>query len=155
MEVAASRYLRIRRPCCDRTPQCSFNAETEVTQPLTRWTMQHTILPLAVAPLGAVAVFAAVEGRSGFSPGYWTALAVIYLICLAAGMIGVLPIVAFVPGLRRPPLWVAIAWGAAIAVCATAILGYSHRLERNVYLLMSAAGAAAGIVYASIAARRS
>ena len=75
-----------------------------------------TIRPLVIAPAATVLVVALFEafngksGRAGF--GFLLGMAWIWLLSLGAAAIFVLPVLALVPRLRKPALWLAALWGA-------------------------------------------
>lgn len=74
---------------------------------------------------------------------------------LAAGVLFVIPILALVPRLRKPSLWVAAIWGAVVSWL------FSGVVFRRVYVMSSpialigigSAGAAAGLLYAVLVKR--
>jgi hypothetical protein len=117
----------------------------------------ETIRPLLLAPLGSVvihAVWIVTFQRPALSASLFILLAIIYGMSLAAGLLFVLPIFALVPALRQPGIWLALSYGAFIAISSAVLVGGSSEVLRwQVVTGYGSAGAAAGIVYA-LAARR-
>jgi hypothetical protein len=121
-----------------------------------------TIRPLLIAPAAAVLVAALAEvfdqksGRIGVS--FMIVLAWIWVLSLAAAVVFVLPVFAFVSRLREPPLWFAALWGALLAGISSAlVIGPSQfmRTSRGAHLGLALSGAAAGLFYAVLVRRRS
>lgn len=115
--------------------------------------LRDTLLPLGLAPLGAVLVLILFGASMPLSGSY---VAIVFLFGyaygLAAAVVFVLPVLMLVPRLRRPPLWLAAAWGAATGLAASAlVMGVSQILRWEVAAGYGAAGAAAGLVYAASA----
>ena len=123
---------------------------------------QDTIRPLLLAPLGSVVslmVFSVLFGKwMEMLMGFWIYVALIYVFSLAAGLMFVVPVLALVPSLRQPSLWVALPWGVIVAWAAAWLNGpintaLQNLLRWEVLIPYGAAGAASGLVY-TIAAQR-
>ena len=121
---------------------------------------RDTLRPLVIASAAAAVVqilFVVVAQRMrplGLSlviAGVW-----VWILTLAAAVIFVMPILAFVPSLRRPSLWLAAIWGALAAGGFAPLLrreggtGYSFEM----WAWITVVGSAAGLVYATIARRQ-
>jgi len=90
--------------------------------------------------------------------GFWIYVALIYVFSLAAGLMFVVPVLALVPSLRQPSLWVALPWGVIVAWAAVWLNGpintaLQNLLRWEVLITYGADGAASGLVY-TIAAQR-
>ena len=120
-------------------------------------TLQETIRPLLLAALGPVlihAVWIVAFERPALSASLLIVLAMIYGMSLAAGLLFVMPAFALVPTLRQPPVWIAVPWGAFVAILSVVLLGESLELLRwQVSVGFGAAGSVAGLVYALAAQR--
>jgi len=114
-----------------------------------------TIRPVLVAPAAAAIVYALSEmfvqksGRMGW--GFVIVLAWVWALSLAAAVLFVIPVLACVPRLRRPPLWFAALWGVLVAGLFSALLFGPDQLmhaSRGAHLGLGLWGAAAGVLYA-------
>ena len=120
---------------------------------------RDTVRPLLLAPLGAMGVHGVGSALSmKLSPNDYVMLWIVGLASFIAGVLFVLPVLAFVPRLRQPSVWIAMLWGALVAWCAAGLTtpidsGFRELYRWEVAAPFGAAGAASGLVYA-IAARR-
>ena len=117
---------------------------------------QDTIRPLLLAPFGSIAslaVFTVVFGRAEMLlQGLPVMLLLVYTYSLAAGVLFVAPVMACVPSLRRPSLWVALPWGVIAAWAAVWLTGPTNSglrelLRWQVLIPYGAAGAVSGLIY--------
>lgn len=120
-----------------------------------------TVKPVVVAPVAAAIVYALFEvfvqktGRMG--GGFVIALAWVWALSLAAAVMFVVPVLACVPRLRRPPVWFAALWGVLVAGLFSAlVLGPDHLMRASpvAHLGLGVSGAAAGFLYAVLVRRR-
>lgn len=121
----------------------------------------RTVRPLLVAPAASVVVqfvFMAIFQRL---PPLVLPFAMIvtwtWAFSLAAAILFVVPVLALVPRLRRPPLWVAAVWGAMAAWAFTALLVPGMRVMTTsswtAWGGFAVAGAASGLFYALLVRR--
>jgi hypothetical protein len=113
-----------------------------------------TIVPLLLAPLGAVVV--AGIGIAVRDPTSILLIFFVYPFALAAGVVCVLPILVLAPPLRRPPFWLAAVWGVTAAWVFMLLLtrgDFSRLPDAGGLAELVLAGAASGLVYA-VAARQ-
>jgi hypothetical protein len=122
--------------------------------------LYQTFKPLFVASFAAVAVLAASWGaQPGFPINVWAVGIVVAWMCgltLAGVLLFVLPVLAILPKLRRPSIWLAAGWGALTA-CAYVglIFGRPYKLYGPQALVVFAAtGAVAGVCYALLVRRQ-
>ena len=121
----------------------------------------QTLLPLLIAPLGAMVVYALSAATFSNVSEYFPVQILLFGVgALVAGCIFVLPIMAVVSKFRRPPAWLAALWGLLVAWCAVAVIGLTSPIPNltalrrvEVAVPCGFAGAAAGLVYALLAHR--
>ena len=120
----------------------------------------QTFKPLLVASVAAVAVLAASWGaQQGFPTNVWAAGIVVvwmWVLILAGGVFFVLPVLAILPRLRRPSIWLAAGWGAlTMSAFVSLIFGRPYKLYGpEALILFAAAGAVAGVCYALLVRRQ-
>jgi hypothetical protein len=121
--------------------------------------ISQTLLPLLLASFGSTVVFVATLAIRGdlHSQGVVDAIrgiVVFSAVALVSAFVLVLPVMVFVPPLRRPSPWIAAPWGAAVACfVATALAG--GVLSWDTYGYFAFMGLSAGVVYAfSVRVRR-
>ena len=121
--------------------------------------IQPALRALFIAPIGSVAVSAAFaiffQHLNPLSVGFVLALAWVWVLSLATGGLFVLPLLAFVPRIRKPPLWCAAIWGALAGLAFSSLV--FGRLFLNSSVLgvtgIAGAGAASGLVYGFVVRR--
>jgi hypothetical protein len=122
---------------------------------------QDTNRPLLLAPLGSMGVHAVLSVLfQGLEPEFLIVLTVVGVWSLVAGLVFVVPVLVLVPRLRQPSLWVAIAWGVAVAWCVAGLTapvnsGFQVLFDWKIAAQFGAAGAASGTVYAMAARHHS
>lgn len=77
-----------------------------------------------------------------------------WFLSLAAGLVFVMPLLALVPRLRQPPLWLAAAWGTLAAVAFTSVFIERGRVVEFLLSPLSMAGLSSGLLYAVLARRK-
>ena len=112
-----------------------------------------TLIPLFVASVGAaglVAAYIVVKGGDIGSPLVLLFLMwPLWLISLAAEITLVVPLLLVIPALRKPPIWVAMIWGAGVGFAFAFMFGrVAHLIEPRVGPFMAVVGAPAGLAYA-------
>ena len=109
-----------------------------------------------VAPLGAsvaLALNTVSLNSPQLRPGLGLAIAcgIAYVYALGFGAVLVLPVLAFAPRSRRPPVWLGALWGAVAGSVAGALLTapywnlFAYRAQ-----LFGILGAACGVLYAAM-----
>jgi len=131
--------------------------------------LMQTIRPLLLAPLGAIVVFTLVTlpqalSISRGSPGgdlamtllvYWFFTA---LVCYAAELLFVVPVLVLWPASRQPSIIVGATWGLFVSCCVVALVtfvlppsptGGAFWLARNrvAMLALGACGLVSGLAY--------
>ena len=115
----------------------------------------NSLRAFVVAPLGAsvaLALNTVALNSPRFRPGVGLVIAcgIAYLYALGFGAALVLPVLAFAPRSRRPPLWLGTLWGALAGLVAGAFLNapswnlFPYRAQFFVML-----GSACGLLYAA------
>jgi hypothetical protein len=92
----------------------------------------------------------------GLYPIGWPLVIIVFWswsLSLAAALLFVMPILAFVPRLRQPPFWLAAMWGAAAAWAFTSLF-IQRRQMVDFWSPLAVAGAASGLLYALLVRRR-
>jgi sterol desaturase/sphingolipid hydroxylase (fatty acid hydroxylase superfamily) len=86
---------------------------------------QRAIGPLLIAPLGAmveVGVLSILKGGDSSRPeGLVIVLLITALVCYAAELLFVVPLMVFWPRLRQPPALFAAVWGMLVAWCVASL----------------------------------
>jgi len=111
----------------------------------------QTLLPfLAASFVSAVAFYAILtirgEGSRAMVEGI-LGIFVFAFIAFVSALVLVLPVMIFIPRLRRPPPLVAAPWGAAVACLVPTVLA-GGIFARGTYAYFGVMGVTAGIVYA-------
>src|SRR4029453_12383522 len=84
-----------------------------------------TIRPLLVASIAPVVLTLATVSLPRVAPDSGASIVLagwLWIITLAAELVFVFPLMALVPSLRRPPIWLAAVWGAGAAFALTLLI---------------------------------
>jgi hypothetical protein len=114
----------------------------------------RTLAALLVAPFGTMLAHLVVSAAIGdLDTARSSPVGILLVGGFAAvfGLLLVLPFLLVIPALRLLPLWVATAWGAALALLVTVILVGPSMTSRTSTIAMAVLGAASGLTYAIVA----
>jgi hypothetical protein len=122
-----------------------------------------TFKPLLIASVASLVPVVTLSGagqRPDTFPTFVIYLGMIWIGTVSAAVVFVVPVLAAVPKLRRPPHWLSVVWGVAAASGALAVLYGPSMFMRNVFggqwrtsMNIGLWGGTAGLCYALVAQR--